>query len=500
MARHLRILLRADAAGGIGIGHVKRCLSLGQALSDCGAEVVLLTQLRDVDTGSIARQAGIDCIPLSKSAADDGWETDAHETAGVASQREIDWVVVDHYGLDARWHRQVAAAGSRIAVIDDLADRPLEAAVVVDHNAADHSAKYAAVLASATPLLGGPRYALLSRAYVDAPRWHDRGGVRSIGIFMGGTDPAAMSELALEACRGPADFTGQIEIATTRGNARLPILIELCKKDPRTSLVIDAENLAAFFARHDMQIGAGGGATWERCCVGAPTLLLRCAPNQDAVIPALLHRGVVRALSPGLDQEPAAVGAAVRELVNDDHLRRTLSLRSRDTVDGLGARRVALFLAAQTLHVRPARLEDAQLLHRWRNEISTRAMSSDPREISLESHMAWFARALEDASRSLLIGMVGEVPVGSIRFDRLPSGELEVSLYLDPTLHGLRLGTQLLEQGEAHMKSIQGTEPAFVATVIDSNLGSRRLFSSAGYRNTGDRWRKAATSLKKAPQ
>lgn len=487
----LRILLRADAAGDIGIGHVKRCLSLGQALVDCGAEVLLLTRLSDFDTRALACQVGIDCVGLA-AGENPGWLHDAQATSKEVSRLDIDWVIVDHYQFDARWHKQVASAGARIAVIDDLADRPLAASVVVDQNIADHAAKYAEVLPMSTPILGGPRFALLSRAYANAPKWTDRGAVRSIGIFMGGTDAAGMTEVVLRACREVANFDGAIEIATTGGNARLPSLRAQCDTDPRTSLLVDAEELTGFFAKHDVQIGAGGGASWERCCLGVPTLLLRCAPNQDAVIPALMYRGVVRTLEPGQDRDIVAVGAAVRELIDNAGLRSTLSQRSRDTIDGLGARRVALFLSAESLHVRPASDTDAMLLHQWRNHESTRSMSVYPREISLEEHLGWYTRSLRDSSRCILIGMVGNIPVGSIRFDRLAGGEHEISLYLDPALHGLRLGTHLLRQGEIYMKDGHDTVPTFVATVLNSNPGSRKLFAAAGYRNIGDRWYKNA--------
>ncbi|WP_271008558.1 UDP-2,4-diacetamido-2,4,6-trideoxy-beta-L-altropyranose hydrolase [Paucibacter sp. B51] len=487
----MRILIRADASRDIGVGHVKRCLSLGQALTDCGAEVTLLTRLRDVDTRSMAAQAGIACTALPDS-DEAGGMVDAETTANHVARDRTDWVIVDHYGIDEQWHRRVAEAGARIAAIDDLADRPLDASVLIDQNEADHPSKYVSVLAASTPILGGPRFAMLSSAYADAPRWQASGSVRSIGIFMGGTDAAAMSEVALRACREHAGFEGPIEIATTSGNERLLVLRDLCEADPRTSLLVDAADLTRFFARHDLQIGAGGGATWERCCVGAPTLLLRCAPNQDAVIPALVRRGVVRTVAPTKDRDTVAVGDALRELMTDAKLRATLSRRSLDTVDGLGARRVALYLLADTLRVRPATPSDGQLLHAWRNHPSTREMSADTREIGMEEHLAWYTRALQDPSRSLLVAMIGAVPVGSIRFDRLTGGELEVSLYLDPALHGLRLGTRLLARGEQHMAARRGAPTEFIATVLDGNLGSRRLFASAGYRHIGDRWRKPA--------
>ena len=46
-------------------------------------------------------------------------------------------------------------------------------------------------------MLGGPRFALLGPAYAEAPRCAPGASVRSIGIFLGGTDPAGLSASAL---------------------------------------------------------------------------------------------------------------------------------------------------------------------------------------------------------------------------------------------------------------------------------------------------------------
>jgi UDP-2,4-diacetamido-2,4,6-trideoxy-beta-L-altropyranose hydrolase len=374
--------------------------------------------------------------------------------------------------------------------------------LLVDPNhAADHRAKYSGRLAGTPRMLAGPRHALLAPAYAGAPRLAWRDEVASIGIFMGGADAAGMSALALQACRRHARFDGPIEIATTSANPHLDALQRSGESDKRLTLTVDAPNLAAFFARHDLQIGAGGGATWERCCLGAPTLALRCAPNQDAVIPALAALGAVAALPDDAAPTAPAIGEAVRRLIDDPAARRRLSETSRALVDGRGAQRVALYLCAAQLHLRPAAAADARMLHAWRNDEATRAASVDSAPIPWDRHAAWFDKVLTDPARTLLVGAVGTIPVGAIRFDTVDALAREVSLYLDPALHGLGLGTQLLRAGEQHVIDHAGSPPGgFVATVLDANTGSQRLFAAAGYRRDGSRWHKAVgPSIERTP-
>lgn len=496
-AQPLRIVMRADASLQIGLGHVKRCLSLASALNAAGCEVCLLSRDLGVDVRALAAAQGVEVElllrpPTSPPIASDNahahwagvsWSKDAQDSLNAIAGRRVDWFIVDHYAFDARWHRAVGrASGAAIAVIDDLADRPLDASVVIDHNyAVDHRAKYGSCVAPEVRILGGPRFALLSSVYADAMPYVFSERVNSIGIFMGGLDASDRSSVVLQACREHACFAGPIEVATTRGNPNLASLLALSERWPRTVVHTDLPQLAEFFARHDLQIGAGGGATWERCCVGAPTLALVCAKNQRAVISELKALGVIATVEPIDDVSVPTVGHAVRRMIDDPEARRRIASRARLLVDGLGARRVALALCSQRIVLRDARREDAALMYEWRNHVSTRQVSANSAEIEWPAHLSWLERVLRDADRMLQVGTIGSVPVGVIRFDGIRRAEAEVSLYLDPRLHGLGLGRSLLEAGEERVRQCGRDLRCIVATVLDTNVASRRMFEAAGY-------------------
>lgn len=501
----MRIALRVDASATIGLGHLLRCLALAQALRTLGVEACFVTRDLGLDSAACLQAAGFSVHRLpapgaTAAAAAPGaaphaaWlgvpaALDAAETiAALRTTAPCDWVVVDHYALDADWHRTVAAAtGASIAVIDDLADRPLAAALLIDHNLAepDHRRKYGDRLPPGAAILGGPRFALLGPGYAEAARCVPGAEVRRIGIFLGGTDPVGLSAVALQACREVAGFRGAVELVSTRANPRHAELQALAATWPDTTVTLDLPDLAAFFARHDLQVGAGGGANWERCCVGAPTLALIGASNQLAVVPQLERLGAVAALPTGVAPTVQTVGHALRALIDDEAQRVALAARARTLVDGHGAMRVALRLGAETLRVRPANAADSQRMYRWRNHPATRAVSRTAQPIDYADHQSWLARTLTEPQRLLLIGEIGPQPVGVIRFDRLGGDTVEVSLYLDPELYGLGLGTALLRAGEhaasAWSKQSGRGAPAFAATVLAGNDGSRRLFEAAGY-------------------
>jgi UDP-2,4-diacetamido-2,4,6-trideoxy-beta-L-altropyranose hydrolase len=501
----MRVAFRVDASSRIGLGHLVRCLALARAVRSLGADVLVLMRRHDVDVS--ARIAEADCAlrwlappgsndvdavavkePVHASWAGVPWYIDAAESAREVSAWNASWVVIDHYSFDARWHRHIRGeAGVRIAAIDDLADRDLDVDLLIDHNfVKDHQTKYAGRVAPRTPILGGPRFALIGPAYAKGPRYVFGGAVRKIGIFMGGVDASDLTTRAWEGCRRTAGFRGEIGIATTSANPHLLRLRAHIAHDHDTSLAVDLPDLSDFFAEHDLQIGAGGGATWERCCAGAPALTLVVAENQLGVVEELSAAGVVAALPSGHDPTAETIGRAVAELLGQPDRLATMSARSRKLVDGLGAERVALSMLASTLQVRRAVLGDAEMMHAWRNDPATRAFSRAADPIDYDGHLQWLQTVLDDANRLLLIGQIGSRPVGVVRFDR-HGFDLEVSIYLDPSLQGLGLGGRLLLEAEAFATAQFGPEGSFLATVLGHNPGSRRMFEAGGYDFSGDR-------------
>ncbi len=496
----MKVAIRVDASAKIGTGHLRRSLSLAQALRKLGAKVRFVTRDLGIDSMALIAEQGFeDTIVLPAPAktfvpdpavphstwAEVAVERDVAETADALHAFAPDWVVLDSYAFDARWHGGVREAlGCRIAQIDDVPDRRTAPDLLIDHTyTPDHRAKYADCMVGRTRILGGPRYGLLGPAFAEAGRYAFHETVRSVGVFMGGVDADNHSSIVLDAL-DETGFAGPVEVVATSANPNLAALRERIAARPGTTLSLDLPDLATFFARHDLQVGAGGGATWERCCIGVPTLLVVVAPNQNTVAPALAAKGAV-----AFAREPTSecIAAELASLIPDSGRRRALAKGARELVDGQGATRVALAMLAETLAVRPATSDDAQLMFGWRDDPVTRAVSLESGALEWDGHVAWLGRVLANPARLLFVGEIGGRPVGVIRFDFSSETRAEVSLYLDPALHGLALGPALLLAGEA------AADPQTVdATVLESNRPSQTLFARCGYKQmASDRWAKS---------
>lgn len=497
----MRIALRTDASRRIGTGHLRRCQSLAAALRDEGSHVRFVCRAHD----EISRIAGEDAEPVLWLPAAPGyaakpgdpahadwaecaWERDADETVAALRDFQPDWVLVDHYAFDARWHERVASAlGCRIAVIDDLADRPLACALLVDQNLhPDHAAKYAPVLRAPARILGGPRYALLAPRYRTAPSYRFRRRVASVGIFMGGGDPLDFTSRVLRACRDAAGFTGAIELVSSSRNPNFQTHLALARHWPQTHVLYDQPDLTGFFARHDLQIGSGGIAAWERCCLGAPTLAMQIASNQLAVLPELAGAGAIEWLDRD-DADELAIGQAVRSLVDAPRRRLALVRAMRGLVDGLGAARVAaaLCLAAEPkLELRAAAAEDEALLLDWANDADARRHAFQTGPITAREHHAWFARRLANPTGCLILiaSSPAGTPVGQARFEHTGKA-WTISYSLDAAFRGWGLARPLLSGAIASLRT-RIPDARLEAWVKPDNVASLQTFRGMGFSET----------------
>src|SRR5687767_1401439 len=196
LPRVMKVAFRTDASREIGSGHVMRCLALAAELRSRGAEITFVCRALPEHYASLIAQAGHSLVEHDAVAAD--------------------WLVVDHYGLDARWEREQRAHARKILAVDDLADRPHDCDVLVDQNLARNAQeRYAGRVPAGCELLLGPRFALLRPEFAQIREgWHEpreaRGAPRVI-IMFGGADPEDLTSRCVEVL-AKIGFAGPLDV------------------------------------------------------------------------------------------------------------------------------------------------------------------------------------------------------------------------------------------------------------------------------------------------
>ena len=97
-------------------------------------------------------------------------------------------------------------------------------------------------------------------------------------------------------------------------------------------VIIDADNMAELMFEADLAIGTGGSTSWERCCLGLPTLLYITAENQRMVAENLEKKGAVVMVKNLKDD--------LKMIINNIACWKSISNKSQVICDGLGVKRI----------------------------------------------------------------------------------------------------------------------------------------------------------------
>jgi spore coat polysaccharide biosynthesis predicted glycosyltransferase SpsG len=98
-------------------------------------------------------------------------------------------------------------------------------------------------------------------------------------------------------------------------------------------------------AKADFAVGAGGTTTWERCCLGLPTVIVAVAENQIPIAQSVDRFGAATFLGHSSAVSIDDVREAVERMAGDSAMRIQMADRCRELVDGHGAERVVDILA-----------------------------------------------------------------------------------------------------------------------------------------------------------
>ena len=333
-----RILFIANAGRAVGGGHVMRCLTLARALGEKGARCSF--------AASPAVATILDAF-APDTVREDATSLDPDALVDTVTGVQFDAVVFDHYGLGRGEHKALAD-GRATLVIDDLADRPLGADMVLDSGPDRKPVDYTLLVDEGTKLLLGPDYApVRSRfAALRTQALNRRGApVERILVALGLTDAGGLTARVVDKLR-PRLGAAKLDIVLGSQAPSLKPLTRIAAHDPRLTLHVDTPDMAELMAGADMAVGAAGSTIWEACTLGLPCALIIVAENQRPAALSLAARGAALVVDAGDDDFEPLLDRTLVRMAADAPLRNRLASASAQICDGLGAGRVAdAFLA-----------------------------------------------------------------------------------------------------------------------------------------------------------
>lgn len=358
----MRVFFRADASIQMGSGHVMRCLTLADELRVQGAVIKFITRahLGNIADAISKRGYELSLLPVAadtyKMRPDDvahvswlgvSWQQDAEESMLAIGDSVPDWLIVDHYAIDERWHNKLREKVGKIMVIDDLADRCLDCDILLDQTYGRQVEDYLKVVPPVCQMLLGTRYALLRPEFsqlrpMAVTKRKLFNGIKRILIAMGGMDPENVTATVLEGLTRVDWKEKPVIDVVLGGNAPyLEYVVKMVKKSNLEIFVsTDVSDMADRMLAADMAIGAGGATSWERCCMGLPSLAVVISENQVEIVKQLQNQGSIISLGLGeeLTSEKVKESINMTLLFTDTWVR--MSRKGIDVVDGKGVSRV----------------------------------------------------------------------------------------------------------------------------------------------------------------
>ena len=357
-----RYAFRVDASLEIGSGHVMRCLTLANALQAQGVCCVFLCREHQGNLIEFLRQHGHEVLTLplvaeEKETVEDeavappshehwlgvDWRTDAQQTLQALAGEPVNFLIVDHYALDARWETAVRDICRKLMVIDDLADRSHECDLLLDQNLGRCNSDYKSLVPIGCHLLLGPTYSLLRAEFASMREYSLQRradpSLKKILVTLGGVDKENYTTRVLQAL-DTAGLPLGCSVTVILG-ALSPYLFDVeaqaANMKIQTQVLKGVGNMAQLMADSDLAIGAAGSTSWERCCLGLPTLLLVLAANQENIAMELQENGAAELL------ELDSMASSIDDFFSSKEILlrlKEMTANSSKLVDGTGTSRV----------------------------------------------------------------------------------------------------------------------------------------------------------------
>lgn len=492
----MRFVFRVDASREIGTGHLSRCSVLAREAKSLNVSSVFITNKLESQQLARLKSDGNEVLEIApdpesvivKNVDPDSHMTtqtrgelaDAERVLGYINSAPPDLMILDSYQLGQGWIDRVRSRiSSRILVIDDLR-RPLtDVDLLIDQNL---SAELQQNISSSHNSKLGPRYAILDYRYrMYREKFFGSRPIRErIVISVGGSDVTNLTHKYVRIVKATLGSDAPIDVVIGPNQSISDELFSEIEGMKASRIWQSPECLADLFSRATLALGAGGTSSWERACLGVPSLISSVAPNQRQNCEALSLVGAAVDLGDSLALDIDAGCTTLARLLENPTQLAAMEHRSKLLVDGFGSQRILRHLVQSDddLNLREVRESDIDLLFLWRNDLEVRTNSLRAQEVSWEDHERWFYGVVRNKISPAYILETGVLPVGQLRFE-IANDVGTLTYSVDRDFRGRGYGKFMITRAKS-MSGRLGLKQ-LLAKVKATNEVSRRVFEQCGF-------------------
>ncbi len=488
-----------------------RCLSLAENLSNIGAELFFICRKNPGDLREKIIKKGFQFFQLESNQQPSpdrrlfhsNWltstqERDARQTVEVIGKINADWLIVDHYAIDYEWEMKVGPAVRNIMVIDDLADRKHYCHVLLDQTPGRNPMHYANLVPDFCTLLLGPEFSLLRPEFASwRPFSMERRAnskFRNLLISMGGIDIENHTGKILHrlsALELPDGFHITVVLGCNAPHIEKVKMIA-GSLNCSISILIDIQNMAEIMSNSDVAIGAAGTTSWERCCMGLPTIQFVLAENQQFLAKELVKRRAAL-IADDLD--------ALQSLLTDaPKWIKKLSVSSARITDGKGANRVRNQLIGDCTTFKLPKFGEVKLVsytklsdceqsfaREMRNHPSIKRWMYSQKKISKTEHRDFLVKLRNNQEKRYFLVKYKNEILGSINFSNIIQNEtIDFGLFVNPFKKSKGAGKILEIAGNIYSHTIFGAKKIRLE-VLSSNARAIKFYEKSNFFRIGSK-------------
>jgi len=353
LLKEKNLFIRVDSGIEIGIGHMMRCYALAEILKMDFDVYFLSRKLKGNICDFIAKKGyKVYYLPtknqnkkqnkFSKS-NNKTIEKDVLETMKILTNYndKPSWLLVDHYDLDILWESNLRKSVKKIIVVDDLANRKHDCDLLLDQNLYEQMNKrYTGLVPKNCKKLLGPKYTLLRSEFSKLRKTlTKRKKLQNILVSFGGSDPRNETAKVLQAIKSLNGKSFTVDVVVGSINPHKEKIRQMCSSIPNTTFYSNVDDIGELMSKAHLAIGAGGSTTWERCCLGLPSIVSIISDDQAEVIKLLAKKNCVINLGNFQNLTHYDYVEAIKSMNNKTIAK--MSSNCMKIVDGLGCFRVA---------------------------------------------------------------------------------------------------------------------------------------------------------------
>lgn len=256
------ILFRCDAGSHIGGGHLIRCLAFADALKPKGCNVSFLCNEQAWEFPALINSS---------------YQKVTEDSLG---QRHYDYIIFDHYGLEAKDEEALRPYCDKILVIDDLADRPHDCDMLIDFSPSRKAEDYSGLVPDHCQRFIGIEYLILRPEFFDRAKRKPAKPPYKIFVTMGSIDGRDMLPPLLDYLETQSEALDIHVMMTCKTRTRDMAEEKAKRSKHNVTLHMDIKNPAPIMEDCDLAISAGGMTSLELVALGIPTLVFIIADNQ----------------------------------------------------------------------------------------------------------------------------------------------------------------------------------------------------------------------------